>query len=136
MPEEQLTKTLEMALEEILVLKSRIEDMESRISDLEKQQDGLASKYTTIEYAKYPIISAYLNADENEAMRNLLLEELELSVRTRNVLIRAGYKKVGDLLEASEEDVRKVRNIGKKSYNEIVGKIRGLGYIWWPKKNQ
>ena len=55
------------------------------------------------------------------------IEELELSVRSYNCLKRAGIATVGDLAEKSQEDMMKVRNLGKKSLDEVTNKLIELG---------
>ncbi len=54
------------------------------------------------------------------------VEDLDFSVRTYNCLKRAGINTVSDLIERTEEDMMKVRNLGKKSLEEIVNKLEGL----------
>ena len=58
----------------------------------------------------------------------MTIEELDLSVRSFNCLKRAGINKVEDLINKSEEDMMKVRNLGKKSLDEVVAKLRSLGF--------
>lgn len=55
------------------------------------------------------------------------IDELELSVRSYNCLKRAGINTIGELCDRSEEDMRKIRNLGRKSMEEIVAKINQLG---------
>lgn len=55
------------------------------------------------------------------------LEELDFSVRTYNCLKRAGINTVGDLVARSEEDMMKVRNLGKKSLEEVIQKLEDMG---------
>ena len=55
------------------------------------------------------------------------IEELDLSVRSYNCLKRAGIDKVGQLVEKTEEEMMKVRNLGKKSLEEIKKKLSELG---------
>ena len=55
------------------------------------------------------------------------IEELELSVRSYNCLKRAGITTVEDLANKSESDMMKVRNLGKKSLDEVTNKLRSLG---------
>ena len=57
----------------------------------------------------------------------MTIEELDLSVRSFNCLKRAGINTVEDLINKSEEDMMKVRNLGRKSLDEVVGKIASLG---------
>ncbi len=64
----------------------------------------------------------------NEKILEMTIEELDLSVRSFNCLKRAGINTAGDLIAKSEEDMMKVRNLGKKSYDEVVNKLKSLGY--------
>ena len=58
----------------------------------------------------------------------MTIEELDLSVRSFNCLKRAGINTVADLLNKSEEDMMKVRNLGRKSLEEVVWKMASLGF--------
>ena len=58
----------------------------------------------------------------------MTIEELELSVRSFNCLKRAGINTLEDLIEFGEENVVKVRNLGKKSLDEVIEKLHSLGY--------
>ena len=62
-----------------------------------------------------------------EKLLEMTIEDLDLSVRSFNCLKRAQYNTVGDLITKSEEDMMKVRNLGKKSLEEVVEKLRSLG---------
>ena len=55
------------------------------------------------------------------------IEELEFSVRSYNCLKRAGIHTVADVVSKTEQDMMKVRNLGKKSLDEVVKKIQDLG---------
>ncbi|GMA50434.1 DNA-directed RNA polymerase subunit alpha [Alicyclobacillus contaminans] len=55
------------------------------------------------------------------------IEELDLSVRSYNCLKRAGINTVGELCSKTEEEMMKVRNLGRKSLEEVVEKLNGLG---------
>ncbi len=55
------------------------------------------------------------------------IEELDLSVRSYNCLKRAGINTVGELCSRSEDEMMKVRNLGRKSLEEVVEKLTGLG---------
>ena len=67
---------------------------------------------------RYPI---YIN----EKLKSTELEALELSVRSSNCLHRAGYKTIGELVEAieSSEDLKRIRNCGAKSIDEIMEQL-------------
>lgn len=55
------------------------------------------------------------------------IEELDLSVRSYNCLKRAGINTVGDLTQKNEEEMMRVRNLGRKSLKEVVQKLREIG---------
>jgi DNA-directed RNA polymerase subunit alpha len=65
--------------------------------------------------------------NKKEKMLEMSIEELELSVRSSNCLRRANINTVEELTEKSEEDMMKVRNLGKKSLNEIKYKLGEIG---------
>ena len=58
----------------------------------------------------------------------MTIEDLDLSVRSFNCLKRAVINTVEDLINKSEEDMMKVRNLGRKSLDEVVSKMASLGY--------
>ena len=62
-----------------------------------------------------------------EKMLEMSIEELDLSVRSYNCLKRAGINTVEDLASKTEEDMMKVRNLGKKSLEEVLHKMSDLG---------
>jgi len=64
--------------------------------------------------------------EEKDKILDTTIEELELSVRSSNCLKRAGINNVGELTEKTEDDLMKVRNLGKKSLQEIKDKINEL----------
>lgn len=61
-----------------------------------------------------------------EKVLEMTIEELDLSVRSFNCLKRAGINTVEDLTNRSEEDMMKVRNLGRKSLDEVIGKLASL----------
>lgn len=63
-----------------------------------------------------------------EKVLEMTIEELDLSVRSFNCLKRAGINTVEDLINKSEEDMMKVRNLGRKSLEEVVAKLASLGF--------
>ena len=65
--------------------------------------------------------------DDKEKALEMTIEELELSVRAYNCLKRAGIDTVEDLTSKTEEDMIKVRNLGKKSLEEVIQKLHSLG---------
>ncbi|SFI35277.1 DNA-directed RNA polymerase subunit alpha [Tindallia magadiensis] len=65
--------------------------------------------------------------DEKEKVLEMTIEELDLSVRSYNCLKRAGINTVEELAEKNEEEMMKVRNLGKKSLEEVQKKLIALG---------
>ena len=68
-------------------------------------------------------------------IKNMSIDELELSVRSYNCLKRAGINTVGELCEKSMEDLMKVRNMGRKSLDEILAKLDAMG-LQLPNKDE
>ena len=68
--------------------------------------------------------------DDNgkEKVLEMAIEELDLSVRSFNCLKRAGINTVEDLTTKTEEDMMKVRNLGRKSLEEVIQKLNSLGF--------
>lgn len=64
---------------------------------------------------------------KKEKVLEMTVEELDLSVRSYNCLKRAGINTVEDLIAKTEADMMKVRNLGRKSLEEVVNKLDGLG---------
>lgn len=62
-----------------------------------------------------------------EKALEMTIEELDMSVRSFNCLKRAGIDTVEDLTNRTEEDMIKVRNLGKKSLEEVIQKLQSLG---------
>ena len=65
--------------------------------------------------------------DQKEKALEMTIEELELSVRSFNCLKRAAINTVEELTHRSEEDMMKVRNLGRKSLEEVKLKLIDLG---------
>ena len=65
--------------------------------------------------------------DEKEKVLEMSIDELELSVRSYNCLKRAGINTVQELTNKTSDDMMKVRNLGRKSLEEVLGKLKELG---------
>ncbi len=65
--------------------------------------------------------------DKKEKILEMTIEELDLSVRSFNCLKRAGINTVEELVQRNEEEMMKVRNLGRKSLEEVQQKLVGLG---------
>ncbi len=68
------------------------------------------------------------NEQGKEKVLEMTIEELDLSVRSFNCLKRAGINTVEDLINKTEDDMMKVRNLGRKSLEEVVEKLNSLGF--------
>ena len=79
------------------------------------------------ENAKSAEIMVETESDEKEKVLEMNIDELELSVRSYNCLKRAGINTVEELANKSEDDMMKVRNLGKKSLEEVIQKLEELG---------
>ena len=66
--------------------------------------------------------------NQKDKVLELTIEELDLSVRSFNCLKRAGINTVEDLVSKSEGEMMRVRNLGRKSLEEVVGKLNSLGF--------
>ena len=64
---------------------------------------------------------------QHDKVLEMTIEELDLSVRSFNCLKRAGINTVEDLINTSEDDMMKVRNLGKKSLEEVIFKLEAMG---------
>ena len=69
---------------------------------------------------------------KKEKVLEMTIEELDLSVRSYNCLKRAGITTVEDLTSKTEDDMMKVRNLGKKSLEEVTNKLYSLGLSFAP----
>lgn len=79
------------------------------------------------ETAKNTQVMIEKEESKKEKVLEMPIEELELSVRSYNCLKRAGIATVEDLANKSQEDMMKVRNLGKKSLDEVTNKLIALG---------
>ena len=79
------------------------------------------------EEAKNTEVIVEKEESKKEKVLEMTIEELDLSVRSYNCLKRAGINTVEDLSNKSEEDMMKVRNLGRKSLEEVINKLHGLG---------
>ena len=77
--------------------------------------------------AKKAEIMVEREAVKKEKVLEMTIEELDMSVRSFNCLKRAGIDTVEDLTNRTEEDMIKVRNLGKKSLEEVIQKLHSLG---------
>lgn len=74
-----------------------------------------------------PVSTQEPEDDKMEKVMEMTIEELDLSVRAYNCLKRAGINSVAELVQRNQEDMMKVRNLGKKSLEEVEQKLQALG---------
>ena len=79
------------------------------------------------ENAKTAEVMVEKEDDEKEKVLEMSIDELELSVRSYNCLKRAGINTVEELINKTPEDMMKVRNLGRKSLEEVLAKLKELG---------
>ena len=85
--------------------------------------------------AKNAEIMVEKDDSKKEKILELSIEELDLSVRSYNCLKRAGINSVEDLANKTEEDMMKVRNLGRKSLEEVLNKMQELGLELQPSED-
>ena len=79
--------------------------------------DTMGDKSTVVEKAP----------DDKDKMLEMTIEELDLSVRSFNCLKRANINTVEDLISKTEDEMMKVRNLGRKSLEEVINKLAMMG---------
>ncbi len=87
---------------------------------------GLTDKLNSVE------VLVEKEEDAKDKILEMTIEELDLSVRSYNCLKRAGINSVEELTQKTEEDMIKVRNLGRKSLEEVEFKLRDLGLLFRP----
>jgi DNA-directed RNA polymerase subunit alpha len=86
------------------------------------------NEFTTLDdvVKSYKLIKEEVKTEENK-YQDMMIEELDLSVRSNNCLKRAGISTVMELTQKSEDEMMKVRNLGKKSLKEVKEKLASIG---------
>lgn len=79
------------------------------------------------EKAKNAEVIVEPNADDTKKVMDMSIDELELSVRSYNCLMRANIKTVEELTNKTADEMMKVRNLGRKSLDEVLAKLKELG---------
>ena len=85
------------------------------------------SLFTGLTDQTMPISTSEPEDDKMEKVMEMTIEDLDLSVRAYNCLKRAGINTVAELVQRNQEDMMKVRNLGKKSLEEVEQKLQALG---------
>lgn len=84
------------------------------------------------EAAKNTQVMVEKEESKKEKVLEMTIEDLELSVRSFNCLKRAGIVTVEDLVNKTQSEMMKVRNLGKKSLDEVTNKLHSLGLDFAP----
>jgi DNA-directed RNA polymerase subunit alpha len=79
------------------------------------------------ENAKSVDVMVEKTTDDKEKALEMTIDDLELTVRSYNCLKRAGINTVQELTEKTQDDMMKVRNLGRKSLDEVLAKLGELG---------
>jgi DNA-directed RNA polymerase subunit alpha len=87
------------------------------------------------DHAKHTEIMVEKEETKKEKVLEMTIEELDLSVRSYNCLKRAGINTVEDLTNRTEDDMMKVRNLGRKSLEEVLQKLQALGLTLAPSED-
>ena len=85
------------------------------------------SLFTGLNDQTMPASSVEPEDDKKDKVMEMTIEDLDLSVRAYNCLKRAGINTVAELVQRNQEDMMKVRNLGKKSLEEVEQKLQALG---------
>ena len=68
------------------------------------------------------------DAENENNIEDMKIEELDFTVRSYNCLKKAGVNTISDLTSMTYNELLKIKNLGKKSLNEIIDKMKELGY--------
>ena len=83
--------------------------------------------FTALTDQVVPVPAAQPEEEKKDKVLDMTIEELDLSVRAYNCLKRAGINSVAELVQKNQDDMMKVRNLGRKSLEEVEQKLNGLG---------
>ena len=89
--------------------------------------DHLSLFTNLTEHVPGDVVMVEKEEDKKEKILEMTIEELDLSVRSYNCLKRAGINTVDELVQRNEEEMMKVRNLGRKSLEEVQQKLQALG---------
>ena len=105
---------------------------EEAISYAAKIMTEYMALFTSLTDQVLPVSMVQPEDDKREKVLEMTIEELELSVRAYNCLKRAGINSVAELVQRNQEDMMKVRNLGRKSLEEVEQKLQELGLALRP----
>ena len=105
---------------------------EEAISYAAKIMTEYMALFTSLTDQIMPVNMIQPEEDNKGKVLEMTIEELELSVRAYNCLKRAGINSVAELVQRNQEDMMKVRNLGRKSLEEVEQKLQELGLALRP----
>ena len=108
---------------------------EEAISGAAKILSEHLSLFVSLTDQVMPVSMVQPEDDKKEKVLEMTIEELELSVRAYNCLKRAGINSVAELVQRNQEDMMKVRNLGRKSLEEVENKLAELGLALRPNED-
>ena len=119
----------EKAMEAILQSTGKADESKPEQDENDKiyKQFMSAKKENNDQLAKEAVVMAEKPSDTKGKVLEMNIDELELSVRSYNCLKRAGINTVEELCNRTSEDMMKVRNLGRKSLEEVLAKLKELG---------
>lgn len=112
--------------------KKHSELLEKDFEDLKKRREQLVQRFyetgiydedMEIEFGK--VLSKHRAKSVGSLTTSI--EDLDLTIRTHNCLVRAGYENLGDIVSKTADEVAKIRNLGKKSFKELETKLAEYG---------
>ena len=109
-----------------------IQDIQNEILKLKKEKNAviLAHSYQAKEIVEIADETGLMSSkaeDPNQKALETSIDDLDLSVRAYNCLKRAGILTLHDLVDKSENEMMKIRNLGKKSLKEVIDKVKSMG---------
>ena len=100
---------------------------EQAVSDAARILTEQLSLFVGLTEQEIPIVTGQSDEERRDKVLDMTIEELDLSVRAYNCLKRAGINSVAELLQKNQDEMMKVRNLGKKSLEEVQQKLAALG---------
>lgn len=111
---------------------NELKELNKNILEIKKEIEGKQKELDTLIAISSEQDRLLAKANiENDERKKIVIEQLNLSSRTYNALNRAGLYTVGDILKLNYVKINRVRNLGKKSIDEVKNCIHNLGYKEW-----
>lgn len=117
-PDEAVAKAADTLVNRLKLFQS----MHGFVEEFEEEEEEETQQVASATTEDQPVVE-----DKSKKILDMTIEDLDLSVRSFNCLKRAGIDFVGDLVNKSEDDMMKVRNLGRKSLDEVKKKLEDIG---------